>query len=68
MATVMYDSASFVDISQIQKKIANSTQTSVIGVRESNAEVLSLNVRPGRANRSFMVFGCFFGAGIRLRY
>lgn len=46
MATVMYDSASFVDISQIQQKIANSTQSSVIGVtmRESNAEVLSLNV------------------------
>lgn len=46
MATVMYDSASFVDISQIQQKIANSSQSSVIGVtmRESNAEVLSLNV------------------------
>lgn len=42
----MYDSASFVDISQIQQKIANSSQSSVIGVtmRESNAEVLSLNV------------------------
>lgn len=43
MATVMYDRDTFVDISQIQQKIANSSQTSVIGVtmRESNAEVLS---------------------------
>lgn len=59
VATVMYDSASFHDISQIQHKISSNSTSSGINEpqatasnhnavgsthREANAEVLSLNV------------------------